>query len=365
MNHKKIVFFVHCTDITPSTKRRVLDYLPHLAQAPYSIIVKSFTPPGLYKWYYNRSSSHSNFFIFFITELLYIGGGALILMLRFFALIALLFTTQSADIIFLQKISAPFWYPKLLQSVNKNIIYDLDDALFLLKPLSIREIIRVSKTVIVGSHYILRWVQKVNINACLIPTPVPLERFVPKNYSNSIKDSRLIIGWIGSPNTLEHLKLLRPVLDRLADEFPHIIMRIIGYSNKSALLPKLKLCKTECISSIPYHDVPAALREFDIGVMPLIGKEWDKGKCAGKALEYMAAGVPAIASRFGENEYVIEDGKNGFLASDTEEWIEKLSSLIKDADLRKRIGLAGRKTVEEKYAVSVTVNQLLHVIETI
>lgn len=98
---------------------------------------------------------------------------------------------------------------------------------------------------------------------------------------------------------------------------------------------------------------------FDIGIMPLPDDEWTRGKCGMKGLQYMAAGIPTIMSPVGVNEEIIQDGVNGFLASTEAEWIDKLTTLIDSVDLRERIGMNGRKTVEEKYSVKANASLYL------
>jgi glycosyltransferase involved in cell wall biosynthesis len=94
------------------------------------------------------------------------------------------------------------------------------------------------------------------------------------------------------------------------------------------------------------------LNSFDIGIMPLPDDEWAKGKCGLKGLSYMACGVTTIMSPVGVNNDIIENGTNGYLASSEEEWINYLSLLIEDAELRKRIGENARNTIEKKYSVN-------------
>jgi len=109
----------------------------------------------------------------------------------------------------------------------------------------------------------------------------------------------------------------------------------------------------------------AEMSEFDIGIMPLPDDEWAKGKCGLKALQYMAMGIPCVASPVGVNTEIIQDGVNGFLAKDEKEWIEKLSLLIKNSELRQRLGKAGRKTVEERYSVKVWAPRYVEIIKKV
>jgi glycosyltransferase involved in cell wall biosynthesis len=85
--------------------------------------------------------------------------------------------------------------------------------------------------------------------------------------------------------------------------------------------------------------------------MPLPNDEWSKGKCGFKGLQYMALEIPSILSPVGVNSEIITHGINGYLASTQAEWEHYLTILIQDAELRKRIGIAGRKTIENYYSI--------------
>ena len=101
------------------------------------------------------------------------------------------------------------------------------------------------------------------------------------------------------------------------------------------------------------------LASFDIGIMPLPNDEWVKGKCGLKGLSYMSLEVPTIMSAVGINTEIITDGINGYLANTDEEWVNKISQLIDSFELRRRLGIAGRKTVEEKYSFDSQKNNYL------
>ena len=84
--------------------------------------------------------------------------------------------------------------------------------------------------------------------------------------------------------------------------------------------------------------------------MPLPNDEWTKGKCGMKGLLYMSVGIPAVMSNVGMNKDIIENGINGYLPVGHNEWINVLSKLIENDELRNKIGEQGRKTVVEKYS---------------
>jgi glycosyltransferase involved in cell wall biosynthesis len=97
----------------------------------------------------------------------------------------------------------------------------------------------------------------------------------------------------------------------------------------------------------------ADLQDAAIGVMPLDDTAWARGKCGLKLLQYMAVGLPAIASPVGVNRDIIMTGHNGFLAATAQEWYDCLESLCRQPQLRQDIGLAARRTVEERYSLAV------------
>ena len=107
------------------------------------------------------------------------------------------------------------------------------------------------------------------------------------------------------------------------------------------------------------------IARFDVGIMPMPDNDWARGKCAMKALLYMAAGVPAVCSAIGMNREVIEDGANGFLASTDEEWLARVGALVEDPALRERIGAAGRRTVELGYSAEVAARRFAEVVRSV
>ena len=97
-----------------------------------------------------------------------------------------------------------------------------------------------------------------------------------------------------------------------------------------------------------------SVHRFDVGVMPLPDEPWALGKCAYKLIQYMACGLPVVASPVGMNREVVRHGVNGFLATTATEWEEALSLLASDAELRHRMGQEGRRLVEQQYCLQVT-----------
>lgn len=237
-----------------------------------------------------------------------------------------------------------------MKKLGVDIVFDFDDAVFLKNYARTEGIVRESTHVIAGSHFNKEFAEARNKNVTLIPTPVPLDSFEEVSKKESA-DDKFTLGWIGGPFTLTYLSLLCEPFATLAEKYPHQIrFTIIGCMDDASKIPDFPGVSMNIIPRIPPEQVPEALSHFDVGVMPLFDRDFEKGKCALKALEYMASGIPAVCSAVGENKYVITDGENGFLAGDADEWVSKISELIEDPEKKKKIGEAGKETVRARYS---------------
>jgi glycosyltransferase involved in cell wall biosynthesis len=94
------------------------------------------------------------------------------------------------------------------------------------------------------------------------------------------------------------------------------------------------------------------LGEMDIGIMPVPDEPWARGKSGYKLIQYMACGIPVIASPVGANRDIVEPGLNGFLASSDAEWLSYLTELTSDASLRARFGEVGRQRAIDRYSLA-------------
>jgi glycosyltransferase involved in cell wall biosynthesis len=244
------------------------------------------------------------------------------------------------------------------------IVLDFDDAIFLpsvsdanrfismlKQPGKVATIIKQSNHVIVGNEYLATYARRFSNAVTVIPTCVDTGKFVPSVAAlsnNGAKSSAApVVGWIGSPTTVFYVRQLADVFRRAHERNP-FSLRISGAAEPLV------------ITGVPTENTKWTLdREVqlfntcDIGVYPLLDDEWSKGKCGFKAIEFMACGVPVVASAVGVNREIIQDGVNGFLASTEDEWVEKLGRLLADSNLRRRLGDAGRRTIEARYSQRV------------
>jgi glycosyltransferase involved in cell wall biosynthesis len=102
----------------------------------------------------------------------------------------------------------------------------------------------------------------------------------------------------------------------------------------------------------------SVLQGFDVGLMPLAGGDWAKGKCAFKMLQYMACAVPAVVSPVGMNAEVLAMGDVGLAATTEDEWVEALLTLYRDRDQAAALGRQGRALAERSFSVPVIAPQL-------
>lgn len=266
---------------------------------------------------------------------------------------------NSFDIIFIAReafIAGSIFFENRLSASKAKIIFDFDDAIWMdvisgnnqkfswLKDGSkTGKIITLANLVFAGNEYLANYARKFNAHVSIVPTTIDTELYKPNYNPNKQK---LTIGWSGSVSTIEHFQYAIPALQAIKKKYGNKIeINVIGDGNFRA--DELGVIGKPWKMETELED----LQQIDIGIMPLPDNEWTWGKCGLKGLQYMALEIPTIMSPVGVNTQIIDDGVNGFLANETDEWIAKISRLIDDADLRITLGKAGRKTVVEEYSV--------------
>ena len=264
----------------------------------------------------------------------------------------------------------PAYFERLINRSGVPMVFDFDDAVFhsykspsngylsyLKFPGKTATICRLSAHVMAGNQYLADYARKFNPrNVTIIPTTIDTDKY--HFLENKAASDVPVIGWSGSHSTVQHLDTLRETLQDLAKE-AKFRLRVIG-------TPHYELEGVE-VEALAWRSETETddLRPIDIGVMPLPDDQWSKGKCGLKALQYMAFGVPTMCSPVGVNSEIIQDGENGFLAGTKEEWIEKLKRLLDSFELRRKLGAAGRRTVEEKYSARVQAPRVFQILSTV
>jgi len=262
---------------------------------------------------------------------------------------------------------SPFILEPWLRSVNPHLVVDYDDAIFatyeksgtsLIRWLLGRKIGRViasCKAVIVGNGYLRQYALRHNDNVHLIPTAIDLRTYEGRKEVRKAP-GQTVIGWIGTPITAQYLTRVQEALSVVAREY-EVILKVVG-------APHFRLASIPMEARAWSLDTEVSdIFSFDIGIMPVPDDEWAKGKCGLKLVQYMAASLPSVATPVGANTEIIQDGVNGFLANNTEDWIQRLSLLIEDESLRHRLGRNARVTVEERYSLRINAPRLKQALE--
>lgn len=264
------------------------------------------------------------------------------------------------DIIFIYRealLTGSTFFERSFAKSKAKIVFDFDDAIwlpnvsagnkalqFLKNPKKTDEILAATDMVFAGNEYLKEYAQKFCKNVKVIPTTIDTTYHIR---SQKIKKDKVCIGWTGTQTTLKYLHLLENVFKSLSAKYKdQIYFKVIcdvPFEVEGLEVVNDKWNKEKEIQQ---------LEEIDIGVMPLSDDLWSKGKCGFKGLQYMAMEAATLMSPVGVNTEIIEHGKNGYLISSDKEWLEKLSLLIENEELRKELGRNGRKTIEEKYSVN-------------
>jgi len=264
------------------------------------------------------------------------------------------------DIVFIHReafMTRGLFFERALRRRADRLVFDFDDAIWrmdvsegnralrwLKDPGKTADIIAMADLVIAGNEHLAEYARRFNPRVETIPTVVDTERYKPMDKPRP--DGRVTIGWTGSLTSLAHLRQALPMLRAVQQRFSdRVLFRVV--SDRPFEAPGLTVENVRWNSATEPED----LAPIDIGIMPMPDDEWSKGKCGFKGLQCMAMGKAVVLSAVGVNPGIVQDGVNGFLAATDTEWLEKLSRLVEDADLRRRFGRAARATVEERYSV--------------
>lgn len=249
----------------------------------------------------------------------------------------------------------PPWLETLLFQRHSRVILDIDDALFLPDATNLGFIHRQLrdfgklgriahkfKAIVCGNEFLASYFMDKNPHVHVIPTVVPMADYGSLSRSPT---ARPRIGWIGTPTNAQHLEIMRQPLQDLAHTHDFSLV-IVGLSQPLAwTVPHMVYQSWQLDKELKYFE------GFDIGIMPLYDSPFARGKCAFKIIQYMAAGIPVVASPVGSNLDVLEHGVHGFLADSPEQWSSYLTQLLEDQELGQTMGAAGRQTIADKYSL--------------
>jgi glycosyltransferase involved in cell wall biosynthesis len=326
---------------------RISQYVPYLSTQGIDVTVAPFYDQEFFRLVYD-SRRYARKAMMFVKQTV--------------ARVAAIAQAGRYDAIWIYREAMPIGPPLLewLLSVRRRpLLYDFDDAVFLANtseanrflsalkcPQKTDWIIRRADQVIAGNEYLARHARALNRSVQVVPTPVDTDVFVPRP-DRGAADAPPVIGWIGTPTTAAYLRPLADPLAALARQHA-FVFRVSG-GGDALSFPGVSIERP----AWSLEQEVALFNTCDIGVYPMPDDDWARGKSGFKAIQFMACGVAVVASPVGINVEIIEDGVNGFLASSTADWERKVGVLLADPELRRRLGAAGRRTVEARYSVRV------------
>jgi glycosyltransferase involved in cell wall biosynthesis len=340
----KILFLSPYPHSSADTRYRIEQYLPGLREIGVECTLRPFMSERFFQIYAAQGHTPEKLAHF-----------AVALSKRLIDIL----TAAKYDVIFMHKEAFAFGPPaieSLLKALSGKLIFDLDDA-FWSHPPQLNQIapglrdgqktlklLRLSDHVVAGNRYIAERISPQARAVTILPTVVDTRYYRPRDRSTTT--SRVTIGWVGRWSSAFYLDPLVPVFQGLCRRYPSVTIKLIGAGPKS--WPGVRLI------NLPWHLQSEIddLQDIDIGIMPLPDDEYSRYKCGFKMLQYMGLAIPAVVSPVGVNQDVICDDENGFLASTPEEWSNKLVQLIENPALRRRLGDAGRQTIEANYSLA-------------
>lgn len=348
-----LMFFPYPLKQAPSQRFRFEQYFNTLVDGGIKYKAYSFlSPKGFNKLYSSGSLGLLPFFIVgFIRRTFHI------------------FKCFKVDFVFIHREVTPIGPPVfewiIAKVLRKKIIYDFDDAIWLDDPEEkgtlksklkwkgkVAKICKWSWKVNVGNEFLDDFARQFNDNVSIIPSVVNTDRVHNPAIFTKPHSDVVTIGWTGTHSTLQYLNNIVPALQKIEKKNK---INILIIANKRPNLPLQSLLFKPWKKEMEVPDLMA----IDIGIMPLTNDKWSQGKGGFKIIQYLALGIPALASPVGINNKLIKNGETGYLCSSLEEWENNLQNLIDSTSERKRLGTNGRKFIIENYSVVATAGKFL------
>jgi glycosyltransferase involved in cell wall biosynthesis len=355
MKRIKVLLFSKYSRRGPSSRLRSLQYLPLLGEYGIDVQVHALFPDAYLEELYRGSSSAA------LYRAWWHGMQRIMQLLR----------RSDHDLAWIEGELFPYlpnWIESALARSVTPYVVDYDDALFHRYDLSespivrrllgskIDQVMRHATCVIAGNGYLAaRALQAGASRIAIIPTVVDEQRYTTVKHG---QDRQPVIGWIGSPKTEHYVLDNREMLERVCAKYGASLL-LIGANPEIA---------SQFSSVVPHvaawseDSEVATINQMDIGIMPLRDGPWERGKCGYKLIQYMACGLPVVASAVGTNSDIVRHGENGFLADDPSAWEERLAQLVTDWSLRSRMGQVGRMCVENEYSLKAQAPRLAEVL---
>lgn len=354
----KILFLTRYPHEGASSRYRVHQYIPHLEALGVTCHVQSFMDETMYRLSFSSGRTPAK-----------IAAALKACLKRLHAIRR----HRDYDVIYMQRELFPFGPPlveRVLKARGARLIFDYDDALFINKPSRYNllasllrsseksfDLFRLSDCVIAGNDWLRDIAAQHGGKAVTIEVAEDTTRIRMRPRHDN--ENGVLIGWLGSNSTVKYLRLIEPVLRRIAERYPFVRFEIVG--GGAFDLDRLPVTHTEW----SMDNELTALARFDIGLMPLPLEDWSRGKSGGKARTYMAAGVPPVCTAIGYNLELIRNGETGFLCTTGPEWDAALSHLIEHPAVRQNIADTARREVAERFAPQKKAGEILAVLRKV
>ncbi len=238
--------------------------------------------------------------------------------------------------------------------LHRPVLFDVDDAIWLLSPgheRATRAIARRAACVVAGNDFLAEWFGTVAPAVERVWTAIDTDRFTPP----ADRHDGFVLGWTGSGSSQRYLRSVAPAIGRFMAEVPEATLVVMA--DVFVELPGIPVDRITLVPWSPTTEA-TAISGFDVGLMPLTGGDWAKGKCAFKMLQYLACAVPAVVSPVGMNSEVLAMAEVGLAAGSEAEWVEALLTLYRDRDTAAALGRNGRELAERAFSVPVIAAQL-------
>jgi glycosyltransferase involved in cell wall biosynthesis len=353
MTSIRILLLSRYTRMGASSRLRSYQYLPYLQDNGFEVIQAPLFGDRYLKGLYDGNISKFTVLYEYIQRVKFI------------------LKSRQFDMIWVEKEMLPWmpaWVELGLFSDKVPLVVDYDDAIFHkydqhgflgvrgILGKKIDEIMSRSDLVIVGNQYLFsRAIHAGAKRVELLPTVVDANRY---GYISKKCNSPLTIGWIGQPSTAVYLKTISAALEKIISLHNARVVAVGPNPSQFFGLPIE-------VKSWSEETEAGEIQQFDIGIMPLTDTPWERGKCGYKLIQYMACGKPVIASPVGVNNEIVICGLNGYLANSHGDWCIALDELCRYPELRDRMGLEGRKIMEEKYSLQIMAPKLAALLHSV
>ena len=343
----KVLFLTYGPPVVASSRTRVFQYLPFLQKegVRYKVITNS-TGLSYYLVKYFRSDALVIRMTRFTAKKI---QQVVDLIFSFFQIVRFIILAMFYDVLFVQKVLIPTFVLKLCSGIfKKKLVFDFEDAIMFdhrnpQKPLAGKlkrfvAAVKMADKIITDITPLVDFVKKINSSVVVIPTCLDTTEYEAEK--KQLTDGKIRLVWIGSKSNLIYLNQIREVLGQIGKKYKNVFLRII--CDDFLELQNIPVEKIQWSLKTQASD----LINSDIGLAPLGDDNFARNKNCFKILQYAAASLPVVASSAGTNAELMSDGVTGFLVETPQQWLDRISTLIENPDLRCKMGQEAKRFVK-------------------